>query len=402
VFEHTNDNHNYLQYFFNAPQSGLAAGGLHPYSCFIWELFLAQKFDTSLMVSIWNGARFGQIADVLGDTLEANYGWSRDSAFAEFALWNYFTGWRWTEGYHEEGLFYPEIAIAAEHSFYPLIPTGITSTRRPAGYAAAYVKFLPGLSEGNLRLTFDGADTRNWAAWVVKSYSDSEHVVEKMQLSDTHHQGTHEVFGFDDCAYVTLIGVNLSLGAASENFFYTAELFGDYAVSSRMVTTDSLVYSGTMREFDYQVNNPSPLNDVYDVIFWDDSGWVGADTIDVFVASGDSAIVPIPVTAPVGTLLGSRSEFFCKAVSKNDASVFDQQSAVATTVLQRGDLNFDGLIDIGDITHLIAFLYLNGPDPIPLMEAGDMDCADEIDIGDLTYIVRYLYLNGSGAPCNPL
>ena len=169
-----------------------------------------------------------------------------------------------------------------------------------------------------------------------------------------------------------------------------------------METQDSLVYSGVTREFDYQVSNPSPLNDVYDVIFWDDSGWVGPDTVDIFVATGDSAVVPIPVMAPVGTPLGSRSEFFCKAVSKNDESVFDQQSAVATTVLQRGDLNFDGLIDIGDVTHLIAFLYLNGPDPQPLMEAGNMDCMDEIDIGDLTYIVRYLYLDGPGAPCNPL
>jgi hypothetical protein len=56
-------------------------------------------------------------------------------------------------------------------------------------------------------------------------------------------------------------------------------------------------------------------------------------------------------------------------------------------------------IDIGDLTYLIAYLYLDGPDPEPLSAANmDCDAENEIDIGDLTWLIAYLYLGGPD-PC---
>jgi hypothetical protein len=62
-----------------------------------------------------------------------------------------------------------------------------------------------------------------------------------------------------------------------------------------------------------------------------------------------------------------------------------------------GDLTGDGLIDIGDLTYLIAYLYIDPESPSPGV-TGDVDCNDVIDIGDLTALIAYLYIQGD-APC---
>ncbi len=63
-----------------------------------------------------------------------------------------------------------------------------------------------------------------------------------------------------------------------------------------------------------------------------------------------------------------------------------------------GDVNGDGSIDLGDVLHLIAYLYKNGPAPDPLA-TGDVDCSGGIDLGDVLYLIAYLYKNGP-APCS--
>jgi len=45
-----------------------------------------------------------------------------------------------------------------------------------------------------------------------------------------------------------------------------------------------------------------------------------------------------------------------------------------------GDVNADGVIDLGDVLHLISYLYKNGPPP-NFFEAGDTDCNGNIDLG---------------------
>jgi hypothetical protein len=57
-----------------------------------------------------------------------------------------------------------------------------------------------------------------------------------------------------------------------------------------------------------------------------------------------------------------------------------------------GDMNADNRIDIGDLTYLIVFLYLNGPDPNP-WASGDVNCDGLVDIGDLTHLIGYLYID---------
>jgi hypothetical protein len=69
-----------------------------------------------------------------------------------------------------------------------------------------------------------------------------------------------------------------------------------------------------------------------------------------------------------------------------------------------GDVNNNGIVDVGDVVYLVAYLYKSGPAPIPMVCVGDVNNNDIVDVGDLVYLVSYLY-KGGPAPdpncCNP-
>ncbi len=64
-----------------------------------------------------------------------------------------------------------------------------------------------------------------------------------------------------------------------------------------------------------------------------------------------------------------------------------------------GDVDGDGGIDIGDVIHLINYLYEGGSAPFPL-EAGDVNCDSIVDIGDVVYLINYLFRNGPAPACS--
>ncbi len=59
-----------------------------------------------------------------------------------------------------------------------------------------------------------------------------------------------------------------------------------------------------------------------------------------------------------------------------------------------GDVNADNRILIDDLTYLVAWLWKDGPDPIPLA-AGDLDCSGDLNVADITTLVAYLFLGGT-------
>jgi|GEM_PF-614143 len=64
----------------------------------------------------------------------------------------------------------------------------------------------------------------------------------------------------------------------------------------------------------------------------------------------------------------------------------------------RGDVNADGIIELGDVLYLINYLYKNGPPPVPLA-SGDVNCDNTVDLGDVLYLINYLYKDGP-SPCS--
>jgi hypothetical protein len=71
-----------------------------------------------------------------------------------------------------------------------------------------------------------------------------------------------------------------------------------------------------------------------------------------------------------------------------------------TPSFTRGEVNADGVIDVFDLTYLIAYIFSGGPPPLPVAEAGNVDGDPDstIDVFDLIYLIAYIF---SGGPIPP-
>jgi hypothetical protein len=66
-----------------------------------------------------------------------------------------------------------------------------------------------------------------------------------------------------------------------------------------------------------------------------------------------------------------------------------------------GDVDYNGVINILDISYFIRYLYLSGPEPMPELIVADCNCDFRINLIDITAIIDYLY-RGAGPLCgNP-
>jgi len=65
-----------------------------------------------------------------------------------------------------------------------------------------------------------------------------------------------------------------------------------------------------------------------------------------------------------------------------------------------GDFNDDGAVNLLDVTYLVKYLYIGGPEPIPEATAADIDANGSVDIRDVVYLIRYLF-KGGPPPVDP-
>jgi len=66
-----------------------------------------------------------------------------------------------------------------------------------------------------------------------------------------------------------------------------------------------------------------------------------------------------------------------------------------------GDITGDWMVDIGDLTRLIEYLFITfEPMPYPGWQ-GNVDGDFSIDVGDLTRVIEYLFLEGAGLRVGP-
>ncbi|MEW6049761.1 MAG: MXAN_6640 family putative metalloprotease [Candidatus Zixiibacteriota bacterium] len=399
VYDQVNDNYNYLPDFMNDPELSLMTNSIHMYASFIWGMFLAEKFDTSLLRAVWEGARYSAtVFNTTSDTLLGRYGWSQDSAFGEFVTWNYMTSGRDDGLHYGEGISYPLIMVDRTHNAYPVNST--TGPKSPAGYGSVYIDFFPGSSNGNFKLTFDGDNARQWAVFLIKTQGSTSYQIEKLTLDPVSYIDTIEIPDFQTYTKITMVAANVTEFSTSASFTYSALVRRPYSLSSN-VLTDSLLYGGAPRTYLYQVNNTSALGDVVNIIARDDHGWIVPDTVAVLLYPGDSTTVTFPAQAPAGIPLGSQSILTFRGISQNDTTVQTMQNVSAITVLQVGDTDYNGYIDISDLSYLVEYLFASGPAPLPVLQSGNFDCVESVDISDLTQIVEYLFASGSGPVCNP-
>ncbi|MCK4404252.1 MAG: hypothetical protein KAW02_04105, partial [candidate division Zixibacteria bacterium] len=88
-----------------------------------------------------------------------------------------------------------------------------------------------------------------------------------------------------------------------------------------------------------------------------------------------------------------------EATSRGNPYYVDQDTLAVTVYAIRGDASNDGVIDLGDVVHLINYLFRDGPAP-EVPQTGDVNCDEVIDLGDVVYLINYLFRDGP-LPCAP-
>lgn len=102
-----------------------------------------------------------------------------------------------------------------------------------------------------------------------------------------------------------------------------------------------------------------------------------------------------------GTPTGSGTvQFMVMATDASGASDSQGYTLVINPSFICGDVTGDGIVDIGDLTSIIQYLFIDFEE-VNVPAAGDLDDAHDgkIDIGDLTKLIAYLFTDGDDLVC---
>lgn len=400
VFDSTNDNYTFLPFYLNWPHTALHVEGDHMYGSFLWPLYFSESYDVSLLRSAWEGARYDDAMVALGDSLFANYGVKSEEAFANYVPWMYLTGHRDVGGRFPEAGAYPAAAVAKTHTEFPVVEQ--YSARSPGGFASAFIEFQPNGSSGALRISFDGSDSRLWDAKIIARSATDQVTTLTMPL-DYQRRGAIIIEDFEDYSTVALAGTNLSIYTTPATFRYAAEFISSEALIVEALT-DTVAFTLAQNLVGARVVNFGSGVDSFALSASESAGWdlELIDSNSAPLSPGESAVLRVGVTPPDGTLPGAASLVTLRVTSLANASVQDSVTALQRVVIQRGDADWNGKLAIGDVTHLINYLFLGGAAPAPEIISGDANCSGTIGIGDVTELVNRIFLGGPPPPCNAL
>lgn len=117
VFDSINDYYDYINSYYQNAQAPFYATYGSGYDLAIWNIFLQKKYGYDVIKrSLENIVSYPALESIAGSLIE--YGGSFKKDFAEFGVWNYFTGSRSKEDkYFEEAEFYPFIKPLMSFSF---------------------------------------------------------------------------------------------------------------------------------------------------------------------------------------------------------------------------------------------------------------------------------------------
>ena len=144
VFHGINDYLNYLyanESQFQTPDLPLNTNDFIYYSRCIWCKYMTKRFGGATMLHIWETAHSMKPLAAIDHTLQTQYNSSLSAAFAEWTLWNYFTGPRAdTTKYYSESSLFPIIT----ETYYALnVPSQQVSESLPC-LSGTYFGFISG------------------------------------------------------------------------------------------------------------------------------------------------------------------------------------------------------------------------------------------------------------------
>jgi len=165
---------------------------------------------------------------------------------------------------------------------------------------------------------------------------------------------------------------------------------GDSQKPAKPATPQGEIEGRPGQEYAYASTTTDPDGDsLYYLFDWGDetySEWIGP------LASGD--------TAGANHTWTDSGSYEIKVMAKDQNGVFSEWSDPLTVDIcfLRGDVNDDGIIDIGDVVYLINYLFRNDSAPDPLW-TGNVNGDEVVDIGDVVYLINYLFREGDPPGC---
>jgi len=220
VFDPVDDNYNYLPAFFTEPHTPLTNTGIHMYSSFIWNQYLAQNFGPDLIRQAWQENISFAAAQALDRVLQ-NRSSNLGKEFSRFALWNFYTGSRDDGQHYEEGSFYPEMVL--HHNAGGPVISG--RSRSIFALAAQYETFPSADTIEKAQLTFIGRPTGVWGAHVL--YHNPPTIQAYPFNLIANNRGDTTFFGLDSFPRVVLVGAQIKNNqlTVAEYFDYTYKAF---------------------------------------------------------------------------------------------------------------------------------------------------------------------------------
>jgi len=140
------------------------------------------------------------------------------------------------------------------------------------------------------------------------------------------------------------------------------------------------------------------------------TAWLSGYSDYPYLPVGEGNVIKLYFTVDPGVLPGQqtiiRIDNFLTYYNTFYGSIYGQPHDYIPTIVSGtieietlcGDANGDGDINIFDITHIISYLYLDGPPPVSL-DAADVNNDGVINIFDVTHLIAFLYMDGDPLDC---
>ena len=265
MYPSSNDYMLYLPTFFNDPSVSITVfNGEHEYSSCVWGIYLAQRFGRDIIRAIWDNCRYSTALSAFQNVLsQPGYSSSRDAAFSEFTIWNYFTNSRATGSTYPRASEFPLVHIERSYSSYPV--TGGGTVHPPDHLAANYIEFnLPPTGRGPFTVVFDGEDGYRWNAQLILLGPGLAYSVESIPLDYTGY-GHISIDDWESYDKVILVPVVLSTSGDDIPFSFSANF--EEMAPELYPPVNLVAESGHDREVPLSWEPPSP-------------GGGGVDTLD--------------------------------------------------------------------------------------------------------------------------
>ncbi len=184
AYTDVNDYYNYMYaswgHFRNPRTLFLSGDDLIMYSRAIWGIYLEKRFGPDIMRRIWEHTRLSRPPEAMDRTLRERQS-SLSAAFAEWTLWNYFTGARADSvAYYPEGRSYPLITQTRITFNPPPSTRELNDSLRSYG-AQYYEVFSPGDTSTVIAINTDYSG----------GFGDSPYQSYQVALSSTNPDGTY-------------------------------------------------------------------------------------------------------------------------------------------------------------------------------------------------------------------